>query len=138
VNDVSAPDRRSMFARTAGSCMIAAGAVFLLAAPAFAQSSAPVTSSVFVHPATADTGGESGAINDNWRFITNPPAHAVAASEAAPSSGSHHGKHGGRGMSGAGGSGGAGDAGSASTGTSASLPSNMPLAPPMGTTGAAQ
>jgi hypothetical protein len=123
-----------MFLRTAGSCMIAACTGVLLAAPVFAQSSAPVTSSVFVHPAIEDTGGESAAINDNWKFITSPPAHPVAASEPSPSNGSRRGKRG-RGMSGSGGS---GDTGTASTGASSSLPSNMPLSPPTGSTGGAQ
>jgi hypothetical protein len=123
--------------------MIAAYTGILLASPVFAQSSAPVTSSVFVHPATEDTGGESAAINDNWKFITNPPAHPVAASEPPPSGGSHRGKRG-RGMSGSGGSsgaggaGGSGDTGSASTGASSGLPSNMPPSPPTGSTGGAQ
>jgi uncharacterized membrane protein YgcG len=124
--------------------MIAVYTGLLLASPVFAQSSAPVTSSVFVHPATEDTGGESAAINDNWKFITNPPAHPVAASEPSSSGGSHRGKRG-RGMSGSGGSGGSGsssggsgDTGTASTGASSGLPSNMPPSPPTGSTGGAQ
>jgi hypothetical protein len=129
-----------MFLRMASWSMIAACGVFPLASPVFAQSSAPVTSSVFTHQATDDTGGESGAINDNWKFITNPPARPVAASEPAPSNGARHGKRG-RGMAG---SGGMADTGAASAGTSTSPPSNMPLAPampvnpPVGPTGNAQ
>ncbi len=105
MNEVPVPDRHMMFPRTGGLRMIAACAAPMLVLPAFAQSSAPVTSSVFVHPATEDTGGQSAAINDNWKFITNPPAHPVAASEPASSSDSHHGRHG-RGGGGAGGGGG--------------------------------
>jgi hypothetical protein len=86
-----------MFPRMGGLRMIAACAASMLALPAFAQSSAPVTSSVLVHPATEDAGGQSAAINDNWKFITNPPAHPVAASEPASSGGGRHGRHG-RGM----------------------------------------
>ena len=137
MNDVSVPDRRPMFPRAAGSCMIAAWTAFLLASPVFAQSSAPVTSSVFVHPATQDTGGESAAINDNWRFITSPPAQPLAASEPSPPNGSHRGKRG-RGMGGSGSAGGTGDTGAASTATSNGLPSNMPLTPPPGSTGMTQ
>jgi hypothetical protein len=127
VNDVQLPDRRLMLPCMKGLSMIAACAASMLASPVFAQSSAPVTSSVFVHPATEDTGGQSAAINDNWKFITNPPAHPVAASEPASSSGAHQGRHG-RG----GGAGGGGRMGN--TGGMAAAPTdpstNPPLAPP--------
>jgi hypothetical protein len=70
--------------------------VLLLCAPVvFAQASAPVTSSVFTHSVTDDSGNQAGAINDNWKFITSPPAHPVAASDPAQDHGSRRGGGGG-------------------------------------------
>ncbi|WGY70267.1 hypothetical protein KEC55_24790 [Burkholderia cepacia] len=68
----------------------AAAAMFIVPA-AFAQASAPVTSSVFVHP-PYDTG--NSAINENFQYITHPPMRPVAASEPAVVRGAHRGRRG--------------------------------------------
>lgn len=69
---------------------------------AYGQASAPVQSSVFTHPVNVDDGPESGSINDNWKFITHPPAAPVVASDTSPSPGQRHGRGGGRGGQGGG------------------------------------
>ncbi|WP_413193467.1 hypothetical protein [Pararobbsia alpina] len=68
----------------------------------FAQASQPVESSVFTHRAAVDDGPESGAINDNWKFITSPPAKPVAASAPPAGDSPRHGRGGGRGSGGRG------------------------------------
>ncbi|RKP58713.1 hypothetical protein [Pararobbsia silviterrae] len=97
------------------------------ASSAFAQASEPVQSSVFTHRVTVDDGPQSGAINDNWKFITNPPAKPVAASDPAADSGKHgHGRG-----SGSGGGRGTRGTSSASNDSAASAPAGTPpMAPP--------
>lgn len=77
----------------------------LAAVAAFAQASQPVESSVFTHHVQVDDGPESGAINDNWKYITSPPAKPVAASAPTAGDGQRHGRGGGRGGGGMGGHG---------------------------------
>jgi len=70
----------------------AAGAVMMsIGAGAFAQASAPVSSSVFVHR-TFDTG--NSAINENFQYIAHPPARPVAASAPTAPRASHRGRRG--------------------------------------------
>ncbi|WP_175997726.1 hypothetical protein [Burkholderia stabilis] len=70
---------------------------------AFAQASAPVTSSVFVHP-PYDTG--NSAINENFQYIAHPPIRPVAASAPTAVHGSHRGRRGQAGTTSAAGGGG--------------------------------
>ncbi|MEN2468917.1 hypothetical protein [Burkholderia sp. GS2Y] len=68
-----------------------ASAVMFVVPAAFAQASAPVVSSVFVHP-QYDTG--NSAINENFQYIAHPPMRPIAASEPAVVHGSHRGRRG--------------------------------------------
>ncbi|WP_175845634.1 hypothetical protein [Burkholderia arboris] len=87
---------------------------------AFAQASAPVTSSVFVHQ-PYETG--NSAINENFQYIAHPPIRPVAASAPTVSHGAHRGR---RGQAG-----GTNAAGASGGGTSSNTTA-MPL-PPMPT-----
>ncbi|WP_129516503.1 hypothetical protein [Burkholderia stabilis] len=68
-----------------------ASAVMFVVPAAFAQASAPVVSSVFVHP-QYDTG--NSAINENFQYIAHPPMRPIAASEPAVVHGTHRGRRG--------------------------------------------
>ncbi|WP_175780744.1 hypothetical protein [Burkholderia anthina] len=58
---------------------------------AFAQDSAPVTSSVFVHQ-PYDSG--NSAINDNFQYIAHPPIRPVTVSTPTVVHGGHRGRRG--------------------------------------------
>ena len=98
---------------------------------AFAQASQPVESSVFTHRVQVDDGPQSGAINDNWKYITNPPAAPVAASTPAAGDGQRHGRGGGRGGGGGGGGGGMGGRGMKGTSNASNDTSNTAASMPM-------
>ncbi|MBY4868939.1 MULTISPECIES: hypothetical protein [Burkholderia] len=92
-------------ARDAGSLMriIVSGAATATAAlacmpTAFAQDSAPVTSSVFVHQ-PYDTG--NSAINENFQYIAHPPIRPVTVSAPTVVHGGHRGRRGQAGATGA-------------------------------------
>lgn len=102
-----------------------ASAVMFVVPAAFAQASAPVVSSVFVHP-QYDTG--NSAINENFQYIAHPPMRPIAASEPAVVRGSHRGR---RGQSGTTGTPGATGGGSNNT---AAVP--LPTMPADGSSGA--
>ncbi|HTJ94325.1 MAG TPA: hypothetical protein VL424_14620, partial [Pararobbsia sp.] len=109
---------------------VSIGVAVALGSPAslaLAQASEPVTSSVFTHRIQIDDGPESNTINNNWSFITNPPAKPVAASEPDISTGQRHGRGGGRGGAGGHGTRGTNSAsGDGSNGTTNATSNSMP------------
>lgn len=102
-----------------------ASAVMFVVPAAFAQASAPVVSSVFVHP-QYDTG--NSAINENFQYIAHPPMRPIAASEPAVVRGSHRGRRGQSGTTGTPGATGGG------TNNTAAVP--LPTMPADGSSGA--
>ncbi|MDR8729645.1 hypothetical protein FEQ05_02077 [Burkholderia pseudomultivorans] len=78
-------------ARIVASSAATLAAAMFVAPMAFAQASAPVTSSVFVHR-PYDTG--NSAIDANFQYIAHPPVRPVAASEPAVVRGSRRGRRG--------------------------------------------
>ncbi|ALX14212.1 hypothetical protein P350_21825 [Burkholderia cepacia JBK9] len=99
----------------------AATAAMSVVPAAFAQASAAVTSSVFVHQ-PYDTG--NSAIDDNFRYISHPPIRPVAASEPTVAHGAHRGRRGQAGSTNAAGASGGG----ASNNTAAMPLPQMPTA----------